>query len=200
AVARPAQHAGLDQRLGGHRLRDIELAGVGRRLDALQVDLGILAARHVLEAALRQAPEDRHLAAFEAVDRNAGTGRLAFTTATAGLALGRTDAASDADPALASAGIVPEFVELHRSDFPSLVCRRPSLGDFLDGDEMANCLDHAAHGGRVFQLAGAMALVEPETDQRLPLVIRAADRAAGLGDADALLGSGHNAYSLASAS
>jgi hypothetical protein len=51
---------------------------------------------------------------------------------------------------------------------------------------MAHLVDHAAHLGAVHELAGAMALVQPQADQRGALVVRAADVAAGLGNLDLL--------------
>src|SRR5260370_40520220 len=55
---------------------------------------------------------------------------------------------------------------------------------------MAHLLDHAAHLGRIDELAAAVALVQPQADQRATLVFRAADMAAGLGYLD-LLAFGH---------
>src|SRR6185295_14072971 len=52
--------------------------------------------------------------------------------------------------------------------------------------------DHAAHGGRVLELAAAMQLVEAESDQRGPLNVRPAERAADMGDADAAFRGRHD--------
>src|SRR5690242_10799532 len=65
---------------------------------------------------------------------------------------------------------------------------------------MANLVDHAAHRRRVLEDAAAMALVQSQADQRGKLVLRAADRAAGLGHLDLLrLGHGRAPYAAASA-
>src|SRR5436190_16518113 len=56
----------------------------------------------------------RHLSAFEALDGHAGTGLLALDAATAGLALAGPDAAADAAPGLAGAGIVAQLAQFHR--------------------------------------------------------------------------------------
>ena len=69
----------------------------------------------VVEAALGQAAMERHLAALEAVEGDAGARRLALAAAAAGLALARADAAADALGAVMRAGIVSDLVELHRS-------------------------------------------------------------------------------------
>src|SRR4051812_41593909 len=49
---------------------------------------------------------------------------------------------------------------------------------------MLHLAEHAAHLGGVGQLHGAVHLVQPQPDQRLALVGRAADRRSGLGDLD----------------
>src|SRR3954470_2563801 len=49
---------------------------------------------------------------------------------------------------------------------------------------MLHLAEHAAHLGGVGQLHGAVHLVEPQPDQRLALVGRAADRGSGLGQLD----------------
>ena len=83
----------------------IELAGVDRRLHPAEIDLVELEReRRVAEAALRQAPMQRHLAAFEALDAHAGARGLALAAAAAGLAHARADAAADAHALLARAG------------------------------------------------------------------------------------------------
>src|SRR6202049_912367 len=60
-----------------------------------------------------------------------------------------------------------------------------------DADEMLNLRDHAANRRRVLQLGDPADLVELEADQRRPLRVVAADRAAGLLDLDHLCGLGH---------
>src|SRR5690606_20212291 len=96
AVLGAAQHAGLDQRLGVHRLLGLELLGIDRRLDAAERHGREALGEDVVEAARGQAAVERHLATLEAVDRHAGAGFLALDAAAAGLALARADAATDA--------------------------------------------------------------------------------------------------------
>src|SRR4029077_10374174 len=67
-----------------------------------------------------------------------------------------------------------------------------SSGRFLvDAHQVLHLLDHAAHLGRIDELAAAVALVQSQADQRATLVSRAADVAAGVGDLD-LLAFGHD--------
>src|SRR5215475_14708001 len=63
---------------------------------------------------------------------------------------------------------------------------------------MADLVDHAAHRGRILELARAADLVQAEADQRLALVGEAAGGAGDLGHPQLLLGLGHGSYSLAS--
>src|SRR5262249_40871771 len=65
------------------------------------------------EAALGDAAVERHLAALEALDGHAGAGLLALDAAAGSLALARADAPAHAHAALAGAGIVGDFVQLH---------------------------------------------------------------------------------------
>src|ERR1700730_392561 len=65
-----------------------------------------------------------------------------------------------------------------------------SSGFLVDAHQMAHLLDHAAALGRICELAAAVALVQPQADQRATLVFRAADVAARLGDLDLLVGHG----------
>ena len=50
----------------------------------------------------------------------------------------------------------------------------------LDLHHVPNLADHAANFGGILEFAGAVHLVEPETDQRLALILLAADRRTGL--------------------
>src|SRR5512147_3252859 len=95
------------------RALGIELAGIDRLLDEAEVHLGIVLGEDVVEAALRDAHVERHLAAFEPGDRHAGTRLGALLAAARGLALARADATADAHAALAGALIVTEIVEFH---------------------------------------------------------------------------------------
>src|SRR5215467_6036354 len=123
------QHAGLDQRNRIDRAAGIELAGIDRRLHALKVDLvELFGERRVLEAALGQAPVQRHLAALETLDPHARARGLALAAAAAGLAGTRADAAPDAGAALARPRPVGELIELHRSS-PVTLDRPRARGD-----------------------------------------------------------------------
>src|SRR5664279_2074772 len=79
--------------------------------------------RRVAEAALGQAPVQRHLAAFEALDAHAGARGLALAAATAGLAHAGADATPDAHAVLARARPVGDLVEFHGSRPLNSLCR-----------------------------------------------------------------------------
>src|SRR3546814_5877554 len=90
------------------------LLRVDQLLDHAQIDDREVLAEDVVEAALRDAHVERHLAALEAVDRDAAARLLALLAAAGGLALTRADTASDAHPALAGAIVVTKFVKVDR--------------------------------------------------------------------------------------
>ena len=69
----------------------------------------------LVEAALGQAPMQRHLTALEAADGDAGARRLAFAAASARLADTGADTAADAHAQLAGAVLILDLVELHRT-------------------------------------------------------------------------------------
>src|SRR5690606_19216085 len=98
-----------------------------RGLDAAQGNLVEILAERVLEAALRQTTIERHLAAFEAVDGNAGARLLALDATAAGLAGARADAAADALARLGGTIDVTQFVEFHVVA-PALLTPRPRRG------------------------------------------------------------------------
>src|SRR6187455_3069470 len=104
----------VEQRLG------VDLAAIDQLLDRAEVHLSIILGEDVVEAALRQTHVERHLAALEALDRDARAALLALLAAARGLAQARTDAAADADAALAGTGVVAEFVDLDSHDLHSL--------------------------------------------------------------------------------
>src|SRR5581483_10423547 len=105
----------LQLALGEQADAGAELAGVDRLLQPAEIDdLVVLAEDLVVEAALRQPPVQRGLAALEAVERDAGARGLALAAAARGLALARADAAADALGAVMRALVVPDLVELHR--------------------------------------------------------------------------------------
>src|SRR3954464_174053 len=109
-----AQHAGLDQGFDVHDAAGVDLLGIDRVLEPVEIDLGELDAEDVVEAALGQTAMQGHLAAFETLDAHARTRGLALATAAGLLALARTNAAADAHTLLARAGIVGDIAELHR--------------------------------------------------------------------------------------
>src|SRR5205085_3302618 len=96
AVPRPAHNPRLDEHVDIALVCGIELASVDRLLHPREAHLIEALAEHVVEAALRQPPMQRHLPALEALDRNARTGLLAFDAAPAGFALARADPPADA--------------------------------------------------------------------------------------------------------
>src|SRR3954447_21388389 len=114
AVLGATDHAGLHQRFDGDGFLDVDQLGVDRFLKPVEIDLGEVEPEDVVEAALRQAPMQRHLAALEALDAHARTRGLALAAAARSLALARTDATADAHALLARAGVVGDIAELHR--------------------------------------------------------------------------------------
>src|SRR5690606_24657739 len=101
----------------------------------------------VVEATLRQAAIERHLAALEAVDGDAGAGLLALDAAAAGLAGARADATAETLLGMGRAFVVTQIVEFHGLS----PARLSGLVD--DADEVRNGGDHAAHRRRVLQRA-----------------------------------------------
>src|SRR5689334_2026757 len=115
-----AQHPALHQGFDGHDAAGVDLLGIDRFLEPVEIDLGELDAEDVVEAALGQTAMHRHLAAFETLDAHARTRGLALAAAAGLLALARTDAAADAHALLARAGVVGDIAELHRpSPYPT---------------------------------------------------------------------------------
>src|SRR5262249_43051677 len=113
-VLGPSEHAGLHQRLGVDRRGRVELAGVDRRLDLVEVDLIELAReRLILEAPLGQPAVERHLAALNPLVGSPGARGRPLAAAAAGLARARADAATDAAALLARARTIGEFVQFH---------------------------------------------------------------------------------------
>src|SRR6202035_5547614 len=116
AVPHAAQQTGRDQRRAVDRRIGLQPAGLDGLLQAAEIDLvEFLAERRIGEATLRHSPMERRLAAFEAVERDAGACRLALAAAAARLAFAGPDAATDPLEAVMGAGIVPDLVEFHIS-------------------------------------------------------------------------------------
>src|SRR5262249_378528 len=159
AVLGAAQRARLHQGLGIDHATRVELLGVDRILDAVQIDLDEIEREDVVEAALRQTAMHRHLAALEALDAHAAARGLALAATGRGLALARPNAAADAHALLARAGVVGDLAELHRPSPIALL-----LVD--DADEMVNLGDHATNRRRIRQLGDPADLVELQPDQR----------------------------------
>src|ERR1700722_14873119 len=87
AILRTSDNAGFHQRLGIDGAPGVERLGVDRPLIAIEVDFGEFQPEDIVEAALRQAPMQRHLTAFEALDAHARARGLALAAAACGLAL-----------------------------------------------------------------------------------------------------------------
>src|SRR5690606_10163856 len=112
-VADPLDDAGRLEGLRRNRLTRIELASIDRLLHPAEADLVVVLGEDVHEAALRQAPMQRHLAALETLDGNARAGRLALDAAPTGLAGAGANTAADALARLGGPRIVGNFVQFH---------------------------------------------------------------------------------------
>src|SRR5215204_5793927 len=113
AVHGAPDHAGGRERHRVDRSRGIEAARLDRLLDAAERHFGVFVAEDIGEAALGQAPVQRHLAALEAIDGDAGARLLALDAAPGRLALAGADAAALALAVLQGARIVGKLVEFH---------------------------------------------------------------------------------------
>src|SRR5271163_1267052 len=113
-VAMAHQAGGLQRRAGDVGL-GIEPPGLDRGLDAAEIDDLEALAENTLEAALGQAPMQRHLATLEALDPHAGARLLALHAAARGLAQARADAAAVPLLAAARPRIVADLIQLHDS-------------------------------------------------------------------------------------
>ena len=98
------QRSMINHALGGQFL------GVDEFLHHAQIDLGIVLAKWIVEAALRDTHMKRHLAAFKALNGNARTALLALLTATAGFALARANTPANAHTAMAGTFIIFNIV------------------------------------------------------------------------------------------
>src|SRR5271155_2954391 len=179
AVALSGDDPGFHQALDRDPLGRVELAGVDRALNPPQVHLVVDQPRGRVEAALRLAAMQGHLAALEALDADARAGRLALAAAAGLLALAGPDAAPDAHARLRRSGVVSHFVEFHGER---------SLATVDDAHEMRDLGDQAAIGGRVGDARPAADPVEAKALQRCALRAGAADGAGGLLQRDDLVG------------
>src|SRR5258708_12889333 len=98
---RAPDNAGFHQRFGVDGALGVEQLGIDRPLNAIEIDLGKFEPENIGEAALGQAPVERHLAAFETLDAHAGTRGLTLAAAACGLALPSPAPPPDAHPLLA---------------------------------------------------------------------------------------------------
>ncbi|SUS08836.1 hypothetical protein DF3PB_900002 [uncultured Defluviicoccus sp.] len=113
-IAPALEQAGRLHRRFINRHRRIDLAGVDRGLQSIEVDLDKVAAKQRLEAALRQAPIERHLAAFEAdLAASPGPRPLALVSTPSSLTGPGADPAADPFAWPRRPWIVPDFVQLH---------------------------------------------------------------------------------------
>src|SRR5262252_9115180 len=144
----------------------------------------------------------RHLAAFEALDGNAGTRLLPLDAASGGLALAGPNAAAEAAARLAGPRAVGEFGQFHRAVLISWlvtstapagrIARRRTPGHpkhalsllLNHANEVMNLGDHAAGHRGIGELLDAPDLVQTEPDQDLALDEMAARRARRLLDRD----------------
>src|ERR1700689_1787584 len=114
AISDAAKNARLDQRFAINLGVGFKRARIERLLQTAEIDdVEMLAEILAREAALGQPPVQRRLAAFEAVQGNAGARGLALAAARAGLALARADAPAAAFGAVMSAPIVLDLVQFH---------------------------------------------------------------------------------------
>src|ERR1700722_3404120 len=171
AVAPAGDDPGLHEALDRDRLGYIELTGVDRLLNAVEIDHIVIKPRGRAEPTLGLPAMQRHLAAFEALDADARPSRLALAATTGLLALARTDAAPDADAGLGRAGVVSYFVEFHG---------RRSLPAVDDAQQMRDFGDHAAIGGGVGDARPPPDPVEAQALERLALRARATNSAGRL--------------------
>src|SRR5262249_47476460 len=113
AVAGAADNTRFSEGCHINRLGRGDLFRLDSFLDVVEVDFRIALGGEIVETALGHTAQETHLAPFEALDRHAGAGFLAFNTATASLAFGRTNAATHEDAGVAGAGVVSELIEFH---------------------------------------------------------------------------------------
>jgi hypothetical protein len=170
------------QRLDSDRLLAVEPARIDGGLDAAEIELVELLGEDVVETALRQAPMQRHLTTFEALDGDAGARLLALHALARGLAQPRADTAAEPLLGVGSAWLVSNLVQPH--DVVSLLLCRVV---FDDAHEMGDFRDHAAHLRAVDQRAALVHLVEPEPDQGRALHGGPPDRTTDLLDDNRLL-------------
>src|SRR5262249_28416042 len=87
AIELAAHEAGSDEAVLIDLILGVELAAGERGFEPAEIDPGVRSAVRLHEAALRQAPVKRRLAAFKAIDRDAVARFLALDAASGRLAL-----------------------------------------------------------------------------------------------------------------
>ncbi len=180
------------------------------------VSLSLTANEVLPEAALGQAPMQRHLAAFEALDAHAGGARSdplpprrrscpcrsRCRGRCAGDSCGRphcrrsgsVSSSSSSTSHVVMAGLVPAISLRKATPCPPDRGRRDRPGDdrknyfaSMTRTRLLDLADHALRLRRVRQFAGAADFVQLEADQRLALVVMAPRRARHLLDLDRLV-------------
>jgi hypothetical protein len=106
----------------------IKLACIDRSLDPANRHDVEVGREDVVEAALGQTTVNRHLAAFKAVDGDAGTGLLTLDAAATGLAGAGTDTAAYALAVLGSAFVVGDSLSFMINSLPLTSRRRRERG------------------------------------------------------------------------
>src|SRR2546422_4399849 len=181
----PAHQAGAEQRLGSH------LDPVRELREVPHVDHLRGLPERVGEAALRDAPDERHLAALESGARlAAGPRRLPLAASAGRLADPRARTAALADARAARPPRRPQVMQLQGLDRFLRFRLRHGLAPLRlqrDLDEVPHLVEHAADG-RVIRLDHDVLMVlEPQGLQRAPQHRRTADRRADLLDAERAL-------------
>src|SRR5262245_15575508 len=94
----------------------VDQAGIDRSLNLAEIDFIELGReRRIAEAALWQAPMERHLAALKTLDPDACSGGLTLAAPAAGLAHSRADAAADPHALFTRTRLVRDLIEFHRT-------------------------------------------------------------------------------------
>src|SRR5690349_6577251 len=154
-----ADDAGIAQRVHRHRRALLE-----QLLELIEVHDVVLGAEDVGEAALRHAPVQRHLAAFEAALVLPARARLrALVTASRGLAVARTRTAADALAIELGALGGLEIVQTHDL--------------FTHRDKVPHLENHSARLGRVLQRHRVIDLAQTHALDDLALDLLETDRA-----------------------
>src|SRR5438132_5768933 len=186
-MVRPAHQTGAEQGLGSH------LDPVGELREVSHVDHLRGLPERVREAALRDAPDERHLAALESGARlAAGPRGLPLASSAGRLADPRARTAALADARAVRSPRRPQVMQLQGLD--RLLRFRLRLRHGLaplplrrDFDEVPHLVEHAADGRMIRLDHDVLMVLQPQGLQRAPQRGRAADRRADLLDAERVL-------------